>query len=156
MLAAAPLLLMSAAAPAPAGGLTIDCGGGRIISLTSAELTALPHVPVTRVDHGTHVDCSGVAVTEIIGLAGLPSGEKLRGAALATVIVASGADGYRVAFSLGELDPGLGHAGAVIADHCARQALGAEVGPLRLIVPGDERPARSVRQLVRLAVVTVR
>ena len=54
----------------------------------------------------------------------------------------------------GKLDAFLGNAGVLVADQCAGAALAAADGPLRLVVPGEKRGARSVRQLVRLIVET--
>ena len=62
-------------------------------------------------------------------------------------------DGYTVLFSLGELDAKLGAAPAIVATTCDGKTIDASDGPFRLIVPQDQRPARSVRQVERLAVV---
>ncbi|WP_156254590.1 molybdopterin-dependent oxidoreductase, partial [Sandarakinorhabdus oryzae] len=85
--------------------------------------------------------------------AGLPSGEAVRGPALTTLIVAEAADGYRVAFSLGEIDGKLGNRAVLVATACDGKPLDIANGPLRLVVPGETRAARSVRQLKALRVV---
>jgi hypothetical protein len=86
---------------------------------------------------------------------GAPSGSALRGTALLMAVVVEARDGYRVAFTLGELDPLLGKAEVVLADRCNGVTLGAEDGPFRLAVEGDTRGARSVRQVVTLQLVAV-
>ena len=97
-----------------------------------------------------------VAAAEIpLNLEGLPGGEALRGPALASVVIATGKDGYRVVFSLAEIDAKLGNRPVFIVDRCAGAPLAAEDGPLRLVVPGEARAARSVRQLTGVRVAAV-
>jgi DMSO/TMAO reductase YedYZ molybdopterin-dependent catalytic subunit len=68
------------------------------------------------------------------------------------VLVAEASDGYRVAFALAELDPGTGDTQVLLAHRMNGAALDGEVGPLRLVVPKDKRPARWIRQLSTLHV----
>lgn len=67
-------------------------------------------------------------------------------------VLATAADGYRVAFALGELSPTLGHKGSLLAYAENGGPIGAEDGPFRLTAPGDVRGGRYVSQLVRLDV----
>lgn len=116
------------------------------------DLAGLPRQPALLVAHGKTIACEGVALTALLARAGVPAGEALRGPALASVVIASGKDGYRVLFSLGEIDAKLGNKPVFIVDRCAGAPLTAQDGPLRLVVPGEARAARSVRQLVALRV----
>ncbi len=100
--------------------------------------------------HGGHTTCEGVWLGDLIAKAGIPTGEAVKGPALAMIIIADAADGYRVVFSLGEIDAKLGKTPVLVADRCDGKPLDAATGPLRLVVPGDARGARSVRQLARL------
>jgi hypothetical protein len=79
-----------------------------------------------------------------------PLGRELRGKNLAVYLVAEGADGYRAVIALPELDAGFTDEVLLVADRRDGQGLAEGEGPLRLVVPGDRRPARWVRQLVRL------
>ena len=97
--------------------------------------------------------CTGVWLADLAAAAGLPAGEALRGQTLTTLIVAEAADGYRVAFSLAEVDPKLGNRSVLVANACDGKPLVEADGPLRLVVPGEVRAARSVRQLKALRVV---
>ena len=72
---------------------------------------------------------------------------------MAAYVLAEGADSYRVSFSLAELDPGLQDSQVIVADTMNGQPLGDKVGPLRLVVPQDKRPARWVRMLRSIKVV---
>ncbi|MFT3719753.1 molybdopterin-binding oxidoreductase [Pseudorhodoferax sp.] len=71
-------------------------------------------------------------------------------------VLATGTDGYRVVFALGELNPALGGKRSLLAyaetiDGASRP-IGEEDGPFRLTAPGDVRGGRYVSQLVRLDV----
>lgn len=89
---------------------------------------------------------------DVLARAGLPAGDDVRNAALTTVIVAKARDGYRVAFTLGELDAKLGNARILVATRCDGKPLDVVDGPMRLVAGDTERAARSVRQLDRLHV----
>jgi hypothetical protein len=95
----------------------------------------------------------GVALSAILALAGAPLGEALRGKALACHVQIDAADGYRAAFSLGELDPGVGNTDAIVAFERDGIPLGGELGPFRIVVPTDKRGARWVRQVVKITLV---
>jgi DMSO/TMAO reductase YedYZ molybdopterin-dependent catalytic subunit len=138
------LSLLVAAAALPAS-LPID----------AATLARLPAASATLTAHGQSQQCSGVWLADLAAAAGLPAGEALRGPALTTLIVAEAADGYRVAFSLAELDAKLGNRPVLVATACDGKPLAQADGPLRLVVPGEVRAARSVRQLRALRVVSL-
>ena len=97
----------------------------------------------------------GVLVEELLKRAGVPHGENLRGAALATYVIFEAEDGYRVTFSIAELDSGILESGVMVADTKDGAALPPKVGPLRLVAPHEKRPARWVRMLKTITVVRV-
>lgn len=138
---AAVLALVAASAARPAE-----------LPLDAATLARLPAASAALTAHGKSQPCSGVWLADLAAAAGLPAGEALRGPALTTLIVAEAADGYRVAFSLAELDAKLGNRAVLVATACDGKPLTKADGPLRLVVPGEVRAARSVRQLRALKV----
>lgn len=76
------------------------------LRLTMTELKAMPSAKVTAKDHdGTTAAYEGVPLHLILGRAGVPQGENLRGDALQLVVLLKAADGYKVALSVAELDP---------------------------------------------------
>lgn len=95
----------------------------------------------------------GVLLEELLRQAGIAQGEKLRGTALATYVVAEGSDGYRVIFSLAELDSAMLDSDVIVADTLDGKSIGADVGPLRIVAPHEKRPARWVRMLTTITVV---
>jgi hypothetical protein len=122
------------------------------LPLDAAALAPLPRASATLVAHGQTSRCEGVWLADLAAAAGLPSGAALSGPALTIAIRAEAADGYRVLFTLAEVDRKLGNRPVLIADRCDGKPLAAGDGPLRLVVPGEERAARSVRQLQALSV----
>jgi DMSO/TMAO reductase YedYZ molybdopterin-dependent catalytic subunit len=127
------------------------------LHLTAADLKALPRTTVTAMDaheKQTHT-FEGVTLAELLTRAGVPSGENLRGKGLAMCVLAGAADGYHAVFSLGELDASIGAEQALVADTMDGQPIPAGQGPLRLVVPSDKRPARWVRMVQSLTVVSV-
>jgi hypothetical protein len=123
------------------------------ISLTVAVFKSLPRTRVEVKDDTGTVVYEGVLVGEILKRAGAPLGGELRGDALASYVVASATDGYRVVFSLAELDPALTNNTIIVADTVDGKPLFADQGPFRIVAPKDARPARGVRMLERLNVV---
>ena len=89
---------------------------------------------------------------ELLTRAGVPSGAALRGRELAAAVVVTGADGYTVAFGIGEFDVGFTDRVTILADRRDGAALGGNEGPFQLIVPGEKRPARWVRQVASIEV----
>jgi hypothetical protein len=97
----------------------------------------------------------GVAVQELLHRAGVPQSEKLRGPAMATYVLAEAADGYSVLYSLAELDSDFQDSEVIVADTMNGLPLGDRQGPFRMVAPHDKRPARWIRMLKSLTVVTV-
>ncbi len=123
------------------------------VPLDPARIAALPQVQAEGRAHGQRLECSGVSLAALLRASGaLPDGP-LRGAQLARVVVATARDGYRVAFSLAELDPATGGHEVLLSRRCNGADLPAEDGPWRLLAPRDARPARWVRQVESIRVV---
>jgi hypothetical protein len=95
----------------------------------------------------------GVALADLLGLAGVTFGQTVRGPRLADVVVVEASDGYRVAFALAELDPGFTDRVVLLADRRDGQPFGKDDGPFRVIVPGEKRPARWIRQVTAIKLV---
>jgi len=125
------------------------------LSLSLLDLGGLPRqiLKVYNEHEKKQETYQGVPLAEILKRAGVPQGEELRGPALATYVRAEGADGYAVVFSLAELDSSIQDSGVLVADTLDGRPIPDKLGPLRLIVPHDKRPARWVRMLQSITVV---
>ena len=136
---------------APAATLVVRRAAGDSTVLTDAQLGALPRHEVHVVEHGRPALFAGVWLQDALHAAGVRT-DSLRGPALADVLVAQAADGYRVAFTAADLAPDIGARVVLLADHRDGQPLGPTEGPLRLVLPADGRPARWIRQLRTITV----
>jgi hypothetical protein len=151
LLAAAILAVF--ASPALAQSLALVGPDGQAVTLSAAELAALPRQSVTFAGHGEAHVYEGPLLIDVVAKAGAPTGQALRGPALATVALVEAADGYKVAFGLAEADPGTRANRIILADRADGEALGAKDGPFKLVVEGDLRPARSARMVSRITVM---
>jgi DMSO/TMAO reductase YedYZ molybdopterin-dependent catalytic subunit len=146
-------VLVSPRAPAPRAAtgdivFRIDGDIERPQQWTLDDLAALPRREVrARNRDGTEATFAGVALVEILRLAGVPLGDKLRGSNMALYLLIEAADGYRVVFALPELDPAFTERVVLLADHRDGQPLATTEGPLRLVIPDEKRQARWVRQV---------
>jgi DMSO/TMAO reductase YedYZ molybdopterin-dependent catalytic subunit len=104
-------------------------------------------------DHsGASATFEGVSLAEALREAKVTLGKELKGALLANYILVEAADGYRVSFSLPEVDPAMTDNVILIADRKNAKPLDAREGPYRLVVPHDKKFARWVRQATRISV----
>ncbi|WP_254448541.1 hypothetical protein [Spirosoma rhododendri] len=62
------------------------------------------------------------------------------------------ADGYEVVFALAELDPDFSTRTILLADSVDGAPLADGMGPYRVVVPGEKKPARWIRQVTEMAV----
>ena len=93
-------------------------------------------------------------LTALLADAGIVTNPAVKNAVLRYYLLATGSDRYEAAFSLGELDPKFGGAGA--PDLIAYLENGAPLGPdgfARVVVPGDDFGGRYVSNLVSLQVL---
>ena len=133
--------------------LTVSGEVAHPLSLNASDLAALPHRTVNAKDHqGELASFSGVALTDILKLAGVKFGEDLRGKALSLYVVVKGSDGYQVTFAIADFDPGFTDKLVLLADHRDGNPLSSAEGPLRVVVPDEKRQARWVRNAISISV----
>jgi hypothetical protein len=142
---------VAAAHPAP-GPLKISFGK-QSAELTPESFAALPHQALTVYNEHARATqtYSGVLVSALLTRLGVP--EKPRGKDFRLYLVAEGADGYQVVYSLGEVTPDVHDGAVIVADSLDGKPL-AENGPFQLVAAGEKRPARWVRNLVAIRVLT--
>jgi DMSO/TMAO reductase YedYZ molybdopterin-dependent catalytic subunit len=125
------------------------------LSLESADLGKLPATEVDALDHQAKHHYSGVLVRDILGLVGAPSGDALRGKALSLMVRITGNDNYSVVFALPEFDPGFSDRSIILAGKQDGQPLPDNAAPFRVVIPGDTHPARWVRQVKSIEVISL-
>ncbi|MDQ2804077.1 MAG: molybdopterin-dependent oxidoreductase [Pseudomonadota bacterium] len=150
------LVLVVAAAPAPVPNASELVIAGHVrhgMRLDMAELRHLPPVEERvsfRGEQGEQTATfQGVRLWTLLDQAGAFDPAKPRSRVAAT-LTATGRDGYTVALALAEIDPAFEGKAVLIA--YAADGHAPAGGGFRLVVPGDQRGGRSVRDVVRIEV----
>lgn len=123
------------------------------LELSIADLSQMTRKDASLKDKegNTHI-YSGVALQDILLKAGVPSGKELHGENLSKYVLIKCADGYRVLFSLAELDSSIADKNIIVADTMDGKPLPVSKGSLRIIAEGEKKPARSSYQATSLVV----
>lgn len=136
----------------PAGPLKITFGD-KADEWTPTTLAPLTHTTITVYnEHAkTNQTFTGVPLINLLARLGVP--DKPRGKDFRLYIVAGGVDGYQVVYSLGEISPDVHDGTVLVADGVDGHMLGNN-GLLQLVATGEKRPARWVRNLIAIRVLT--
>jgi hypothetical protein len=143
-----------------AAGLEV---GGALPRHGTLDVAALARLGAETVEVGDNRHGRGVRLDKVLAAFGFSSGKM--GGDLAPrdkrpgwkkVVRASAADGFEAVFSCAEISAEMGPSRAYVMFEIDGKPLPPETGPLRLTVPTDKEPSRSVRQLSRLEVVDLR
>lgn len=137
-----------------AAELRVEPVGAEPAVFQAEALKHLPRLTVRAADHGGEVvSWSGVSLHQLLLCANVPFGQALRGQRLAQYALVTAADGYRAVFSLPELDPLSAAHPVLLADQMNGAPLPPEMGPFRLVLPGEKRHFRWVRQVVTITLL---
>jgi DMSO/TMAO reductase YedYZ molybdopterin-dependent catalytic subunit len=125
--------------------------------MDASALHQLPRVEVRTTDPhdpGKEIVYAGIPLMEMLKVGGLQLDSGMEGIreTVAMTVVVGGSDGYRAAFALAELEPELTDRVILLAYIKDGQPLPPREGPFRIIVPGEKRPARWVRQVSAVTV----
>jgi hypothetical protein len=143
------VFLLFVAQAACAADLTVIGLTGQAVTVTTKDLAALPSISATGGPPAAG-RYQGPALASLLALVGAPSGPTLKGRAMRDYVVVTGSDGFSAILSLAETDPGMHRGAVIIADGVGGAPLTAKEGPYRLVIEGDLKPARSVRNVVRI------
>jgi hypothetical protein len=135
-----------------AGPLKVSFGD-KSAEWTPATLAALPHKTITVFNEHAKANqtYSGVALIDLLKPLGVP--DKPHGKDLRLYLVAEGSDGYEALYAVAETNPDVHDGTVIVADAMDGKAL-ADSGPLQLVSTEEKRPARWVRNLVAIRVLT--
>ncbi|MIL09239.1 hypothetical protein BZU93_25620 [Salmonella enterica subsp. enterica] len=151
-------LLLLGTAPAwaesaePVVAPVVFVGAGGTVALDAAALEALPQV-VQKITFKTSKGMStgvykGPLLWDVVqaakGVDGLGHNEEL-----ARTLLVTAADGYKIAFSIGELSPEFGNAMILVALETDGQKL---KNGFRIVVQGDKRGARALHNVTSIEV----
>jgi hypothetical protein len=127
---------------------------GAVSRPMQVDLAALRALPAERRSVGgdTYI---GASLWDLLEhTVGLRDDAASKNDVLAHFVVATGSDGYRAVFSLGELSPKFGNQPDIVAYERNGQLL-TERGFARIVAPNDLKPGRFVSNLVSLEVFKV-
>ena len=140
----------------PGDQLELVAPNGTRMMLSRDSLAHLPQEEVRgRIHDGPELVFKGPALAAVLALTGTPT-DRVRGKSLRLAVLAQARDDYAVAYSLGEVSPGLAGRRMIVALTQDGAPLGTDDGPLRIVVEGDLHPSRWIRQLSRVSLVEVR
>ena len=146
------LALAGAAQAAEPDLLTVTLGTAAPVVLSAAELAALPTVSVTvafGTEHGPRqAQFAGPLLWTVLDHAHAVDPAKPGGQVRQTILL-TGLDGYTATLALGEIAPAFEGKMVVVAETMD----GKPLEHPRIVVPGDQRGGRSVRDVARIAVL---
>jgi DMSO/TMAO reductase YedYZ molybdopterin-dependent catalytic subunit len=129
----------------------------RPLVVSEADLQTFPRKQLTVTDEkGAQVTYDGVPVVELLQRAGAPLGKQLKGLSMRLFVIVEASDGYQAVFALPEFDPAFTDRAIILADRKNGKAMQSPEGPFRLIVDGEKRHARWVREVTVLDVEQAR
>ncbi|MDB5157382.1 MAG: molybdopterin-binding protein [Mucilaginibacter sp.] len=125
------------------------------LDLDAAALHQFTQTTVVRKDKDGKVDhtYTGVTLSDILKKAGVTMEDALKGKNLTKYVIVEASDNYQVVFALAELDKNYTDRLIILADTVDGKPLPDGEGPFRIIVQGEKKPARCVRQVVGLRVM---
>lgn len=69
------------------------------------------------------------------------------------MVIVTGADGHRASSGIAEFDPGFTDRTAILADRKDGAPLASNAAPFQLVLTGEKRPGRWVRQVASIEAV---
>ncbi|RYD77975.1 MAG: molybdopterin-binding protein [Sphingobacteriales bacterium] len=127
------------------------------ITISAADLNKMPRIDVSRIDKNDKAhQFSGVLLSVLLTNSGANTEKALHGENLTKYVVVEAVDGYKVVFSLAELDQDFSDNKIVLADTMDSAALAVGDGPFKIIVQNDKRPARYIKQVKSIRVVSAK
>ncbi len=146
---------MAAKASVPSTSLVVTVDE-KATTLALADLQGMPQTSLTvKNGHsGAQETYTGVAVGELLAKYGFGYESATAKKIYHSYVKAEGTDGYWVLYSGSEVQGALRETGAVIALTVDGKPLGVE-GAFKIVIAGEKKPARWVRNLKALTVVSV-
>jgi hypothetical protein len=143
---------MEHAHAAPSSNLTLTVDG-KAMTLSVAELQAMPQTTITVHNEHTKVDetYSGVLLGDLLAKYGLPVDKTTHQKMLRSYLTAQGTDKYWVLYSVTEIEGSEHNAQVIVATSMGGKPLGDD-GQLKLVDSGDKKPQRWVRNLSAITV----
>ena len=125
------------------------------LKLTAKDLEKFPQSEVKAKDKdGKEHTFQGTLLSVVLDSAGVTLGKQLRGENLAKYVLVRARDGYEVVYALPEIDPEFTSNTILLTTHVDGTPLPKGEGPFRLVNPLDKKPARWVREITSIKILT--
>ena len=127
------------------------------MTINDDDLHKYAQTTVTRKDHdGKDHIYTGVILSEILKKAGATLGPDLKGKNLNKYILVTASDNYQVVFAFAELDKAFTDRTIILADQVDGKPLPSGEGPFRIIVQDEKKPARCIREVTAIQVLSAK
>ncbi|PSR53925.1 molybdopterin-binding protein [Adhaeribacter arboris] len=140
----------------PTASLQISGEGLKTLSLSEKDLMAMKSITVDVKGHDEKQHTyTGVLLTDILNMAGAGVGEPGKKNTITSYVLVTAADKYKVIYALAELDPLFTDKTIILAFQADGKPLDQKDGPFQVIVPGEKRHARWIRQIVSIKLIAI-
>jgi hypothetical protein len=157
LLAVGPAVNLAAQAPPYSPTVTVRglVSASQTYALDELQSLAAEELTVEVVQGGAPRQATyrGVPLHALLLATGLEIGPPQPGDPLRLYVVVTGTDGYQVVVAWGEIDPGFEGKNVLVAYQRDGQLLGEGQGMAQLVVPGDQRAGRFVRNVESLTLL---
>lgn len=134
----------------------VEGGANTPFIITHDVLKTFPRAVVNRKDKdGNNHLYTGAALSDILAKAGTTLGKELKGANLTKCLLVEAIDGYEVAFAFAELDKAFTDRVVILADEMDGKPLPVADGPYRVVVEGEKKPARCIKQVTGMLIKSI-
>lgn len=136
--------------------LQVSGAGLATRSLSAKDVAALKHVAVNVKGHdGKNHRYTGVLLADILNQAGAGIGQPGWQNTITSYVLVTALDKYKVIYALAEIDPLFTDDTIILAFQADGRPLNAEDAPFQMIVPGEKKHARWIRQVNTIQLMAV-
>ena len=149
--------ILSYYANAQTASIKISGEATAAMTINDEDLHKYSQTTVSRKDHdGKEHTYSGVTLSDILKKASATLGPDLKGKNLTKYILVTASDNYQVVFALAELDKAFTDRAIILADQVDGKPLPSGEGPCRIIVQDEKKPARCIREVTAIQVLSAK
>ncbi len=99
---------------------------------------------------------TGVSLADLLTKTGVILGDSAKRQTVNSYIIVTAADNYKAIYTVAELDPLFANRLIILANRQDKKPLPQQDGPFQMIVPGEKKHARWVRQVNSIQLVVVK
>jgi hypothetical protein len=127
------------------------------LTITKGMFADMKQVVVMAKAHDEKVHrYSGVTIADLLTKAGVMLGDSAKKHTVTSYIIVTAADNYKAIYTMAEIDPLFANRSIILADREDKKALPVQDGPFQIIVPGEKKHGRWIRQVTGIQVFQVK